>query len=908
MKLEWLAIKKSTLIAFICLCLAKMAIHDYCSRLSLAKIIKCQLEGGLRFFQNPLGTCLCHVAQVISSSSTFNDEKTQWSYIHSKLALSPAAAATAANTLGDYDDDANNNNNNLGTIEVELAKTLCSLIETTPDPDIAIIIFKKLSSIQSSTFKSIENVPWRLRWAYFDQKSLKSLLKIRYKPKDSPPSNSPLFDDVLAVTNEPTVLKAISPWILVEALTKNQVLEDFTLFDADALSTALLYCNQQGIPIKLSLNNVDKIIAPPLEKLYILECLDSPLQVDSHYEEAYRQLAEWDYVEFIQGLQNNLPSLEFHHGNQNNPHLSLKISSLATIDWNTCDVPMQFNPEDSDDQLYAKLWTCIKARKILEPSDNVSILQKLAIACANSIVDAARVNTELVKACHEIWMMVKRIELTPQLTMMVQALEKVKKQFSANEDIISLLTLSKSTILSKMGQQERALRLVGETLKLTFAKLTPTKPTPHPLSLPSEYSLRLLLRASRWAWKLRCSPAEEIQRQYFDKLPSLDLIPIHMKSKVCYTLGKFFDEQFESLWSGDQIKTKRHMVRRTQKELDTMNSFAGIVKPKDEASFIKIKTQLTTQIEQDTLELGRIVKQRDEYALRALNNYKDALTFGDKYDVLVARFYSLWLAYRKSRRFNQVIISALPTLPLYKFIPLMYQLGARLDSMPDGDGFQTALHCLILELLKQYPNHVIYQLLNLKAATFDSYYRPTNTGGGGGSKRKLVDASGSQERRAQAARSLISQAKSITPHLNQLINDTERLWQAYSELAATELPSNMASIATQSNHLLDKKWQIGKISNLICPVPTSLKPPTSSRWTLTCDNDEMFPTVYSFGEGFKVIGGINLPKVIECIGSDGRRYRQLVKGKDDVRQVNFKLKFSKHYTNLGIGCRYGASI
>ncbi|ORY81681.1 kinase-like protein, partial [Neocallimastix californiae] len=32
------------------------------------------------------------------------------------------------------------------------------------------------------------------------------------------------------------------------------------------------------------------------------------------------------------------------------------------------------------------------------------------------------------------------------------------------------------------------------------------------------------------------------------------------------------------------------------------------------------------------------------------------------------------------------------------------------------------------------------------------------------------------------------------------------------------------------------------------------------------------------------IGGINLPKVIECLGSDGQIYKQLVKGSDDLRQ------------------------
>ena len=43
--------------------------------------------------------------------------------------------------------------------------------------------------------------------------------------------------------------------------------------------------------------------------------------------------------------------------------------------------------------------------------------------------------------------------------------------------------------------------------------------------------------------------------------------------------------------------------------------------------------------------------------------------------------------------------------------------------------------------------------------------------------------------------------------------------------------------------------------------------------------------MHSFlGDGFSVVGGINIPKVIEARGSDGKVYRMLVKGKDDVRQ------------------------
>ena len=38
-------------------------------------------------------------------------------------------------------------------------------------------------------------------------------------------------------------------------------------------------------------------------------------------------------------------------------------------------------------------------------------------------------------------------------------------------------------------------------------------------------------------------------------------------------------------------------------------------------------------------------------------------------------------------------------------------------------------------------------------------------------------------------------------------------------------------------------------------------------------------TISRFSGAFSLAGGLNLPKIIECIGSDGQYYKQLVKGK-----------------------------
>lgn len=57
----------------------------------------------------------------------------------------------------------------------------------------------------------------------------------------------------------------------------------------------------------------------------------------------------------------------------------------------------------------------------------------------------------------------------------------------------------------------------------------------------------------------------------------------------------------------------------------------------------------------------------------------------------------------------------------------------------------------------------------------------------------------------------------------------------------------------------------------------------SSQVDPSCKYDKVV-CIENFDSYMNLCGGINLPKVISCLGSDGRRRRQLVKGKDDLRQ------------------------
>jgi ataxia telangiectasia mutated family protein len=107
------------------------------------------------------------------------------------------------------------------------------------------------------------------------------------------------------------------------------------------------------------------------------------------------------------------------------------------------------------------------------------------------------------------------------------------------------------------------------------------------------------------------------------------------------------------------------------------------------------------------------------------------------------------------------------------------------------------------------------------------------------------------------------------------------LCNAFTELADVELPSDTK---TNVNIPFDSRWSIGRINGNISSAD-ALAIPTKAIQVDPSGQYSAITTVSGFGNGFRVVGGINLPKIIDCVGSDGQVYRQLVKGKDDVRQV-----------------------
>ncbi|KAL6578562.1 hypothetical protein OROMI_008778 [Orobanche minor] len=294
------------------------------------------------------------------------------------------------------------------------------------------------------------------------------------------------------------------------------------------------------------------------------------------------------------------------------------------------------------------------------------------------------------------------------------------------------------------------------------------------------------------------------------------------------------------LMSGKQaaMRLRKHKT----KELDALyrrlkNSSKG-----DKTDYsVKIQ-ELQKQLAMDKEEAEKLQQDRDNFLSIALEGYKRCLVIADKYDVRVV---------------FRLVLSC-------KFIPLVYQIASRLGSSKDTQGpntFQFALVSLLKKMAIDHPYHTIFQLLAL--ANGDRVKDKQRS-----RSSFVVDMD-----KKYAAETLL---KELSSHHGAVIRQMKQMVEIYIRLAELETKRE------DTNKKMALPREIRSVRQLeLVPVVTSSFPVDPS-----CQYDEgSFPHFKGLADSVMIVNGINAPKVVECLGSDGKRYRQLEKsGNDDLRQ------------------------
>lgn len=273
---------------------------------------------------------------------------------------------------------------------------------------------------------------------------------------------------------------------------------------------------------------------------------------------------------------------------------------------------------------------------------------------------------------------------------------------------------------------------------------------------------------------------------------------------------------------------------------------------------------------------ARMLLAEDEYAYErhngslvtflelAIDMYSRCLAASDIFDDDVPiRFSSLWFANFDDKRLQGRIKDAVDRIPSRKFVFLSHQLSARishpvLGELPLG---QQILQQLVLRMCQEHPFHSLYQVYCIRpeGSSSQSVRRSSSR----------LETPSSQADRANAASAIFGRLLS-DPHYADRTKAIERVCDVSLQWAKYRVKDNRILKKIKGIYQVPEGVPIRHLRNV--PVPVLTSHPAIDP-TLKYDNCVW---ISHYDTNFVTPGGVNLPKVTTCYGSDGRRFKQLV--------------------------------
>ena len=252
----------------------------------------------------------------------------------------------------------------------------------------------------------------------------------------------------------------------------------------------------------------------------------------------------------------------------------------------------------------------------------------------------------------------------------------------------------------------------------------------------------------------------------------------------------------------------------------------------------------------DDREYQRLKDSREAFLTQSLENYLLSLRACDNYDADALRFSALWLEHYENEIANTAVTKYITHVGSRKFAPLMNQWTSRLLDAPTS--FQALLSAMVFRICLEHPYHGMYQV-----------FASSKTKGG----------------KDQAALARNAAAVKIV----NLLKNSRRA--APTWLAVHNSNINFVRFATEK---VDEGKHKPGTKVLLRKSPTGLKleqdipklrvPPPTMRIPLRRDCEYgNVPTIVKFQSEFAIASGISMPKILTAVGSDGRKYKQLVR-------------------------------
>lgn len=322
----------------------------------------------------------------------------------------------------------------------------------------------------------------------------------------------------------------------------------------------------------------------------------------------------------------------------------------------------------------------------------------------------------------------------------------------------------------------------------------------------------------------------------------------------------FADQEYSRLLQLSDLE-QRHLV---QEQLAVDPSEADLLPSSSRKGSAAPSARRTQSTQLGQLEGHSAFKEFDKIKRKYLQNaivmYARSMQFSDKYDDSIHRMCALWLENSSDDILNDGIRHHIGKIPTWKFAFLASQLTARLDAEDVKSKFQPTLDALLKNLCEDHPFHIMYQVITL-ARPVQMSSKVHNSARQGKIPRGVNG-------RELAASNLLDQIKGIARRTEQ-VSDMEEFGTAAIEWCDYPMTKSRKEFPVPAH------YRIAKLRDLKIPVPTQELPfDKSGDYSPSNQGGPAF--IQSYEQKFTLAGGLHVPKIMLCLGHNGKYYKQLV--------------------------------
>ncbi|SPQ22818.1 0b0fe9a6-1bc3-4cf6-be12-8e6de58198de [Thermothielavioides terrestris] len=359
----------------------------------------------------------------------------------------------------------------------------------------------------------------------------------------------------------------------------------------------------------------------------------------------------------------------------------------------------------------------------------------------------------------------------------------------------------------------------------------------------------------------RLESPDSIQKKYLE--PALKELRGKIEGKeagrVFHQFAMFCHEQLQNPDSLEDLARLQNLKKGKDEEVEQLKALIANAKDSQHRNRYSSHLAKARQWQDlDQQELRRVEQTRSEFLRLSLENYLLSLAASDEHNNDALRFMALWLEQSEEDVSNEAVKKYIGKVPTRKFAPLMNQLSSRLQDQ--SVLFQKLLIDLVYRICVDHPYHGMYHIWS--------------------GARTRVNKDDEVAVSRQKATDRVAKALTKSETVSKIWPAIDQTSRAYHALAMDRDPNRYKA----GEKMAIKNSSVGQ--NFLSVLSKYPIPPPTMQIALSASLDYSdVPMIHKFEPEMSIASGVSAPKIITAVGTNGQRFKQLVKGgNDDLRQ------------------------